>query len=237
LDAATGGAGGVDDEAELDRLLDEQTRYYRARAATYDLDMAWDSDDPELRELFAPVEAWFAELPVRGQVLELACGTGAWTRRLARRAEHVHAVDVAPEMIERARGRVAGVGSVSFELADVHAWEPPRRYDVVHVAFLLSHIPSARWDRFWDVATAAVADDGILAFVDAAPDRRDEEEWLTEGVVRRRLRDGSEHRIVKVFPTPAELTAALTSRGLEVEVSVLGDHFLVGTARRSRPDG
>ena len=83
---------------EMHRLLEDQTRYYRARAATYDLDMAWDTDDPELRELLAPVDDWFADLPIRGHVLELACGTGFWTRRLATRAEHVHAIDAAPEM-------------------------------------------------------------------------------------------------------------------------------------------
>lgn len=31
------------DERGLRRLLDEQTRYSRARAATYDLDVAWDT--------------------------------------------------------------------------------------------------------------------------------------------------------------------------------------------------
>lgn len=219
------------DDAELDALLTEQAAYYRARAGTYDLDMRWESEDPELRELFAPIEAWFARLPVHGDVLELACGTGAWTRRLAARAERVHAVDVALEMIAEARARVDDGADVTFEVADVLSWTPPRTYDLVFFSFLLTHVPPARAARFWDLAARAVAPDGVVAFVDAAPPREDDEEWLADGIVRRRLRDGSEHRIVKVFPSAGELEAALAEHGLAGEVSEVAGGFLLGTAR------
>lgn len=224
------------DDRELTELLAQQTRYYRARAATYDLDMAWDSDDPDLRALFAPVEAWFSGLPVRGRVLELACGTGT-TRRLAGRADHVHALDVAPEMVERAAARVADVGRVSFEVADVHRWRPAATYDLVFFSFLLTHLPPPLGGRFWATVAAALADGGTVAFVDAAPHRHGEEEWLGEGVVRRTLRDGSVHRIVKVFPTAAEIARSMTGAGLDARVEPLGGAFLAGTGRPTRSVG
>ena len=222
------------DEHELQQLLGEQARYYRFRAGTYDLDMAWDSDDPELRELFAPVDDWFAGLPIRGQVLELACGTGAWTRRLAARAEHVHAIDVAPEMIERAEDKVAGAGRVIFEVADLYRWQPAAAYDVVFFSFLLTHVPPAMTSRFWQVVASSLAIGATVAFVDAAPHRHDEEEWLGKGVVRRTLRDGSEHRIVKVFPTPENIVDAMAEHGLDGTVDVTNDRFLLGVGQRSR---
>lgn len=222
------------DEQALQQLLEGQTRYYRARAETYDLDMAWDSDDPELRELFAPVYDWFADVPIGGQVLELACGTGAWTSRLATRAEHVHAVDVAPEMIQRAQNRVADSGNVDFEVADVYQWDPPAVYDTVFFSFLLTHVPPAMSPRFWQVVSACLSEEGTVAFVDAAPHRGDEEEWLGEGVVSRTLRDGSHHRIVKVFPTPDDIVMAMRAQGLEAAVDVINDAFLVGVGRRSK---
>lgn len=157
----------MDDVDDQPGLLAEQVRYYRARAATYDLDMAWDSDDPELRRLLDPVEDWFADLPIRGQVLELACGTGAWTQRLAARADRVHAIDVAPEMIERARARVADVGDVVFEVADVYEWRPPATYDTLFFSFLLTHVPPEMAARFWQVVASSVAQAGTVAFVDA----------------------------------------------------------------------
>lgn len=223
------------DQHELQQVLKEQTRYYRLRAGTYDLDMAWDSDDPELRELFAPVDDWFAGLPIRGQVLELACGTGAWTRRLAARAEHVHAIDVAPEMIERAEDKVAGAGHVTFEVADLYRWQPAAVYDVVFFSFLLTHVPPAMTSRFWQVVASSLASGATVAFVDAAPHRHDEEEWLGNGFVRRTLRDGSVHRIVKVFPTPENIVDAMTAHGLDGAVDVTNDRFLLGVGQRSRP--
>src|SRR5918911_4907561 len=90
------------DEATVDRLLAEQRRYYRERASEYDdwwfrrggyvLDAetaaAWFAD---VRELEAALDA-FAP---RGDVLELAAGTGIWTRHLLRHADRVTAVDAA----------------------------------------------------------------------------------------------------------------------------------------------
>ncbi len=216
------------DQNELDALLGEQARYYRARAATYDLDMAWDSDDPELRELLAPVFDWFADLPIRGQVLELACGTGAWTRRLAARATHVHAVDVAPEMIRRARARLTGRHNVTFEVADLYDWRPSIGYDLVFFSFILTHVPDVMASRFWQQVSSCLADDGAVAFVDAAPDGHGEEEWLGDGVVQRTLRDGSVHRIVKVFPSPATVAAVMRDHGLTGTVDTTGTGFMIG---------
>ncbi len=79
---------GNDDEA----LLVEQIAYYRARAAEYDRVYA---EREDVRELLA----LFGDLPVVGDVLELACGTGQWTRLLAARARSVTALAAAPEML------------------------------------------------------------------------------------------------------------------------------------------
>ena len=60
-------------------------RYYRADAPDYDdnyLGKDWDHS--------------IEELPITGDVLELACGTGHWTRLLTARARSVTAVDAGP---------------------------------------------------------------------------------------------------------------------------------------------
>jgi SAM-dependent methyltransferase len=123
-------------EDDVEALLAEQIAYYRAHAPDYDivyLDKDWDQS--------------IEELPITGDVLELACGTGHWTPLLAARARSVTALDAAPEALALARQRVKGL-PVEFIQTDVFAWEPPRRYDTVFFAFWLTHVPPARFADF-----------------------------------------------------------------------------------------
>ena len=80
--------------------------------------------------------AWFAEVATleaalerfdpRGDVLELACGTGLWTRHLVAHADRVTAVDGAPEVLELNRARTEALGaSVTYVEADLFNWQPP----------------------------------------------------------------------------------------------------------------
>jgi hypothetical protein len=50
--------------------------------------------------------------------------------------------------------------------------------------------------------------------------------------VWRPLRDGSEHRVAKIYYTPAELTARLAELGWSADIRETSPPLLVGTARR-----
>jgi hypothetical protein len=50
--------------------------------------------------------------------------------------------------------------------------------------------------------------------------------------VWRPLRDGTEHRVVKVYYTPGELAARLAELGWSAEIRGTRPRLLVGTARR-----
>ncbi|HVQ95565.1 MAG TPA: class I SAM-dependent methyltransferase [Mycobacteriales bacterium] len=208
---------GSDDDA----LLAEQVAYYRAGAAQYDRIYAVRA---ELQGLLALA----GDLPIAGDVLELACGTGQWTSVLAARARSVTAVDAAAEVLAIARARTASAG-VRFIQADVFSWRPPRRYDTVFFAFWLSHVPPARLPDFWNTVAAALAPGGKAIFIDDGPAVAGTEEVLAQQAVPavlRRLDDGSRYRIVKVFHDARTLTGDLTALGWSVQVRSVGGNFI-----------
>src|SRR5215207_6868602 len=139
----------------IDPLLAEQIAYYRAIAMEYQLDVE------AARALAAALDAYRPA----GHVLELACGPGAWTERLLRSATSVTAIDVAPEMLARAKARV-GVERVRFIQADLFHWTPDQRYDFVFFGFWLSHVPLERFESFWSVVADCLAPAGRVFFVD-----------------------------------------------------------------------
>ena len=110
---------------EFQDLIEEQLNYYRARAREYDqqfhrqgrYDRGPEHRAPWFREI-AAVQRALEPLIEGKDVLELACGTGLWTHRLAARSSRVLAVDAAPEMLSINRERLR-TGNVEYCQADI----------------------------------------------------------------------------------------------------------------------
>jgi demethylmenaquinone methyltransferase/2-methoxy-6-polyprenyl-1,4-benzoquinol methylase len=211
---------------EQTELLAEQLAYYRAVAVEYKVDV------DAARELAALLEG----VRPTGQVLELACGPGAWTELLLRHGTSVTAVDAAPEMLARAKARV-GADNVRFIQADIFTWTPDRRYDFVFFGFWLSHVPLDRFESFWSLVADCLEPTGRVFFVDDNHRTHDE---LIEGesssTIRRRLKDGTAYRAVKVPHRPADLEESIRRLGWSIHVRPTSGPFYwgTGTLRTSR---
>jgi cyclopropane fatty-acyl-phospholipid synthase-like methyltransferase len=205
-----------------DALLGEQVAYYRARAREYDR-----TAYPEGAAAAARIASLVAGLNIGGDVLELACGTGMWTAALAARGALVTAVDAAPEALRIAAARCPS--NVHFELVDLFAWQPQRRFDVVLFAFWLSHVPRDRASQFFDRLRNWLAPDGRVVFVDEPAGAAGKERGIADGIVERTLTDGSRHRIVKVFLDPPELGCSLAQLGWRSAITHRGD-WVIGQA-------
>src|SRR5215210_6171781 len=78
------------------------------------------------------------------EALEIGCGTGAFSRLLARSSERVLALDLSPNMIRVAGERSAQFPNIEFKVADVLARElPAGRFDCVATIATLHHLPMA----------------------------------------------------------------------------------------------
>jgi demethylmenaquinone methyltransferase/2-methoxy-6-polyprenyl-1,4-benzoquinol methylase len=223
-------------------ILKDQIGYYRARAGEYDQwflrEGRYDRGPEHRAEWLAEVEVIRRALTGaihNSDVLELACGTGLWTEQLARENHHVYAVDASPETIAINRNRLRA-DNVDYEVADIFSWAPTRQFDAVFFAFWLSHVPANRFERFWEAVRKAVTN-GRVFFVDSLLEQtstaRDHPAVDGSGVVRRRLDDGREFDIVKVFYEPAQLEERLVALGWRGTVRSTGKFFLFGFFRNS----
>ena len=226
-------------------VLTEQLDYYRARALEYDkwwlregrfdrgpeANARWFAETTELErvlERFAP----------RGDVLELACGTGLWTRHLVQHAGSVTAVDAAPEVLAINRARVHDDSVlVRYVEADLFDWTPEDRYDACVFAFWLSHVPEDRFAAFWEMVAGALKPGGRVLFIDSARTERStaaDHVLPSDGddTMTRRLDDGREFQIVKRFYDPERLEERLAELGWQADVGATDEFFVYGTATR-----
>lgn len=221
-----------DDSAAAARLIESQRRYYDLRAPDYanpdaPADRVHQGEMPP-----ALVSELIDALEPRGDVLELACGTGIFTRELNRHASSLTAVDASPAMLER-NGRSAGPG-VTRVCADLFAWQPTDTYDLVFFGFWLSHVPPTFFPSFWSAVRSCLRPGGRAAFIDEDTRGAEKEREHSGGGVpaaRRTLRDGRSFDIVKVFWAPPALEESLGDLGWQAEVRSVGDSFYFGTAR------
>ena len=117
-------------------ILNEQMAYYRARAHEYDewfLRQGRYDRGPEHRDQWlgeaAEIEAELLSAIHGVEVLELACGTGLWTQRLAENNKHVTAVDASPDVAKALSGEDRGVpscgGDKRIRLSSTMVWSMP----------------------------------------------------------------------------------------------------------------
>jgi SAM-dependent methyltransferase len=102
-------------------------------------------------ELYNRVIDWCQWLALRrwlrvwpgATVLDIGCGVGRWSRRLAARGARVTGIDLSPTMIAQARRRAEADGVADlcrFEAQDVSALDAGAKFDLVLGVTVLQHI-------------------------------------------------------------------------------------------------
>lgn len=75
-------------------------------------------------------------LPRQARILDLGCGPGLYTHRLARLGHHCVGVDFSPASVTYARHQAQQDGlSIEYALADVRQYVPQGRFDLVMMLF------------------------------------------------------------------------------------------------------
>jgi ubiquinone/menaquinone biosynthesis C-methylase UbiE len=76
------------------------------------------------------------------RILEIGCGTGEFSRLLARRAESVLAIDLSTQMIRHAQARSKLYPNITFVESDATTYElPDNQFDCIATLTTLHHLP------------------------------------------------------------------------------------------------
>jgi demethylmenaquinone methyltransferase/2-methoxy-6-polyprenyl-1,4-benzoquinol methylase len=145
-------------------------------------------------------------------------------------------VDASPEVLAINRARM-GDANITYDHADLFTWQPRERYDAVFFSFWLSHVPHDRFAAFWTMVASALAPGGSVYMIDSAFNRTStaRDHVLPDreaGIVTRKLNDGRQFHIVKLFYRPEDLAAMLADLGWSASIARTTNYFIYGEVQR-----
>lgn len=202
--------------------------YYGRRASEYEQIYAKVERQEDLRRIRGIVAAAFCG----HDVLEVACGTAYWTEAFAAGARSVLACDLSSEVLEIARAKDWGTGSIEFCQADAYALPAfKHQFSAAFSGFWWSHISRSRLVGFLDEFHKKLQRGSKVMFIDnrfvegiSTPIARTNEHG--DSFQQRRLVDGSVHEVLKNFPSESDLLSAVSDSVSTAEV-LLTDYFWI----------
>jgi ubiquinone/menaquinone biosynthesis C-methylase UbiE len=200
---------------------DTMREYYARRAEEYERIYARPERQADLALIKRAIEEAFAGR----HVLDIACGTGYFSRCAAHRALSVSGIDANEETLAIARAKQ--IPNAVFDIGDAYALRrPERRYGGCLITFWWSHLPRQRLAEFLAGVQNTLAPGAQVLVIDnlyvpgnSTPVSRADHEGNT--YQERRLGNEERYEVMKNFPTPSELEAWGTRFGTEVAVTSL----------------
>lgn len=179
---------------------------------------------PERQADLGRLKAYLADLLAGHDLLEIACGTGYWTAHLAPVARAILATDAVADVLDAARSKAYPKGRVRFACADAYALDEIMGvFSAGFAGFWWSHVPKTRLASFLPTFHQRLQPGAVVVFVDnqyVAGSSTPLSETDADGNTyqERRLADGSRHRVLKNFPTQAELRHAVADAATDVAI-------------------
>ncbi len=202
--------------------------YYSKKASTYDSTVRPADRSSDMKCLMAMLEMSFSGK----DVLEVACGTGYWTKKIAKSASLVKAVDINRTMIDKAAAKLHGLVNVALEVGDAYSLTNINGlFDIGFGGFWWSHVPRKRQRNFLIALCRRLRIGASLIMVDnnyvkgcSGPITGIDREGNT---YQTRTIDGQPYQILKNFPTQDEIQEMFSSFACHTKVVFLKHYWIL----------
>ncbi|MCC6460126.1 MAG: class I SAM-dependent methyltransferase [Saprospiraceae bacterium] len=201
--------------------------YYAARAKEYEKIY----DKPERQADLTLLSTQLQDLFRGRDLLEIACGTGWWTRHLAQSARSVLATDINEPVLDIARALNDPAAPAVFQQDDLFNSHIDQHFEALFGGFIWSHIRLEQLDDFLARCRRWLAPGGRLVLADNrfVPGSNIPVSHTDAGgntYQTRRLDDSSTHLVLKNFPEPDFLKTKLAPYCQRVELHLLEFYWL-----------
>ncbi len=205
--------------------------YYSKRAKEYD-DIYHRSDQVRLKE--QKFVAKYISKAFKGRfVLELACGTGFWTKYLVKSAKKILATDYSINMLELASSRLSKNSNIIFLQAD--AYDLPNsipKFNGAMANFWFSHIPKSKIKKFLENLHSRLSKKSVVLFADGVYIEELGGELIIKDqqkdtYKRRILKSGEQFDILKNYYSQKELEEIFSKYAKKLDVVYLTNFWIV----------
>lgn len=198
----------------MDRDLES---YYSQRAREYEKVYNKPERQEDLRRITEILQETFKDR----ELLEIACGTGYWTEKIAESAREILATDINNTVLKIARTKTYRKAKVTFREADFNRIKAPGNHESLFGGFIWSHIKLKDLHEFIDLLKEQVVPGGLIVLVDnnfvkgsSTPLSGKDKEGNT--YQNRSLEGGSEFQVLKNFPTEKSIRRLLKNKATEL---------------------
>ena len=172
----------------------------------------------------------FAESFGKGNILDIACGSGYWLKFLYNKCGTFTFLDQSEQMLKECRlkaERFGITGRSRFIKSDIldYFFEETDRFDCAFIGFLLGHFTKTQEEVFFKKLKDILKPGAEILIIDSTWNKERAKKLNKEDIVERRLNDGRTFKIYKKYFDEDDLPALLNNYGITVKDSFFGNTF------------
>ncbi|MFX0082859.1 MAG: class I SAM-dependent methyltransferase [Candidatus Hodarchaeota archaeon] len=166
-------------------------------------------------------------------VLEVACGTGFWTKTIAAVSKFITAVDINDEVLQIAKNRRIPSDKVVYVQDDVYKLNKiQNNFSAGFAGFWWSHILKSKLSSFIALFHSKLQPNALVVFIDnrrvkGSSTRISRIDIHGNSYQIRKLEDGREYEILKNFPTKREIHDTLGNEVKNLKIKFLKYFWIV----------